>query len=47
VVTVLEPTAVFTDDISLSVLVDVFYGEYYDNIFIHFQPVSGWDYDWI
>ena len=22
-------------------------GEHYDNIFIHYKPVSGWDYDWI
>ncbi len=22
-------------------------GNHYDNIFIHFQPVQGWDYDWL
>lgn len=26
---------------------DVFIGDHYDNIFIHFQPVSNWNYDWI
>jgi hypothetical protein len=26
---------------------DVFYGEHYDNIFIHYKPDSGWDYSWI
>lgn len=22
-------------------------GDHYDNIFVHFKPVSGWDYDWV
>jgi hypothetical protein len=26
---------------------DVFIGDHYDNIFIHFRPVAGWDYSWI
>lgn len=26
---------------------DVFLGRHYDNVFIHYKPVSGWDYDWI
>jgi prolyl 4-hydroxylase len=24
-----------------------FKGDFYDNIFIHYMPVSGWDYNWI
>lgn len=24
-----------------------FKGRHYDNIFIHYKPVSGWDYEWI
>jgi len=26
---------------------DVFLGEHYDNIFIHYKPVSDWNYDWL
>ena len=26
---------------------DVFLGSHYDNIFIHYQPVEGWDYSWM
>lgn len=26
---------------------DIFVGEHYDNIFIHYMPESGWDYSWI
>jgi len=26
---------------------DTFVGQHYDNIFIHFKPISGWDYDWL
>ena len=22
-------------------------GDHYDNIFIHYRPLSGWDYEWI
>jgi hypothetical protein len=24
-----------------------FIGSHYDNIFIHYKPVSGWDYNWL
>jgi prolyl 4-hydroxylase len=24
-----------------------FVGEHYDNIFAHYQPISGWDYSWV
>ena len=24
-----------------------FIGKHYDNIFIHYKPVSGWNYDWL
>jgi hypothetical protein len=24
-----------------------FVGSHYDNIFIHYKPVSGWDYGWL
>jgi len=26
---------------------DTFIGEHYDNIFIHYKPVSDWNYDWM
>jgi len=26
---------------------DVFVGSHYDNIFIHYQPTTGWDYSWL
>eukprot|EP01033_Poteriospumella_lacustris_P011863 gene11863-8458_t len=26
---------------------DAFDGDHYDNIFVHFQPRGGWDYDWL
>jgi hypothetical protein len=26
---------------------EAFVGSHYDNIFIHYKPVSGWDYGWL
>ena len=24
-----------------------FIGRHYENIFVHYKPLSGWDYDWV
>jgi hypothetical protein len=34
----------FTDII---LVLGTFVGKHYDNIFVHYQPVAGWEYGWI
>jgi hypothetical protein len=44
---ILRNICVIVAVVLLLLTTEPFIGSHYDNIFIHYKPVSGWDYNWL